>query len=630
MIDYNSIGLKVGLEVHQQLDTRHKLFCSCPTELSERESTRFHRYLRAVRSELGEVDPAALFEMKRGRSYIYLCDNNNTCLVEMDEEPPHSINEEALQIALTFALMVNSIPVDEVHVMRKEVIDGSNTSGFQRTAVIALGGFVRDGNEIISIQTISLEEDAARKTDEKSSLVYYRLDRMGIPLIEVSTGPDIHSPEQAERVALKIGRLLRSTGKVKRGLGTIRQDLNISIRNGAKTEIKGIQELELIGKVVEYEVLRQLNLLKLKDELNKRVRKDSLAFEPVDVTKVFESTNSKVLRKYIDNNEKIYALKLKNFSGFLGFELQTNRRFGTELSDYAKFWGGVTGIIHTDELPSYGITLDEVKRLREFMKAEEGDAIIITGGPEENCIEGLKAVYQRILQAFVMIPEETRVARPDGTTSYARPRPGSARMYPETDVPPIVITKELLDVLQISLPKTLEEKVKELMELHKLNKELAISIADSDYYELYMEAVKLGVPSTIAASMLTQTLKSLKREGVPIENLTERVLREVFKKLSKGELVKEALPDILAWLARNPSSSIEDSLKVLNLTPLTEVDVGRLIDSLIEKYRGTVKIEFLSNVVMKELMKQIRGRFDGGIAKKIIDEKIRRMRENNF
>ncbi|MGC9068935.1 MAG: Glu-tRNA(Gln) amidotransferase subunit GatE [Thermoprotei archaeon] len=626
MIDYHAIGLKVGLEVHQQLNTKNKLFCSCPTELSEKEDIRFHRYLRAVKSELGEVDPAALFEVKRGRSYIYLCEHTNTCLVEMDEEPPHPINEEALRAALIFALMVNSTPVDEVHVMRKEVIDGSNTTGFQRTAVVALGGFIKDENSIITIQTISLEEDAARKIDEQGSLVYYKLDRMGIPLIEISTGPDIHTPQQAERVALKIGRLLRSTNMVKRGLGTIRQDLNISISGGAKTEVKGVQELELISKVVEYEALRQINLLKLKDELNRKIDKNSLTFDVMDVTKVFEKTNSKILRKYIDSNERIYALKLKGLAGFLKFELQPGRRFGTELSDYAKFWGGVTGIIHTDELPNYGITNDDVKKLREFMNANENDVIVITGGPEENCIEGLKAVYQRVLQAFVMIPEETRMARPDGTTSYARPRPGSARMYPETDVPPIVITKELLDVLRSSLPKTLEEKVKELMESHKLNKEMAVSIADSDYYELYIEAVKMGVPPTIAASTLTQTLKSLKRDGIPIENLTEEVLREVFKKLSKGEIVKEALPDILAWLARNPSFSIEDTLKVLNLTPLTETDVERLIDSLIEKYKGA-KIEILSSVVMKELMKEIRGRFDGGKAKKIVDEKIKKVKE---
>ncbi len=629
MINYDLIGLKVGLEVHQQLNTKSKLFCSCPTELSENESVKFHRYLRAVKSELGEVDPAALFEVKRGRSYIYSCEHGNTCLVEMDEEPPHPINEEALRVALMFALMVNSTPVDEVHVMRKEVIDGSNTTGFQRTAVVALGGFIRDDDSLITIQTISLEEDAARKIDEKGSLVYYRLDRMGIPLIEVSTGPDIHTPQQAERVALKIGKLLRSTGMVKRGLGTIRQDLNISITGGAKTEVKGVQELELISKVIEYEALRQVNLLRLKNELNQKVNKDSLAFEIMDVTRIFERTNSKILRKYIENNERIYALKLKGLSGFLKFELQPGRRFGTELSDYARFWGGVTGIIHTDELPNYGITNDDVRRLREFMNANEHDAIVITGGPEENCKEALKAVYQRVLQAFSLIPEETRIAKPDGTTSYARPRPGSARMYPETDVPPIVISKELLDDLRRSLPKTLEEKINELIEVHKLNKELAISIADSDYYELYLEAVKIGVPPTIAASTLTQTLKSLKRDGVPVENLTEEILRNVFRELSRGVIVKEALPDILAWLAKNPSASLEQALKDLNLMPLSKEEVNKLIDSLIEKYRPAVKIEILSNVIMKDLMRQIRGRFDGGEAKKLVDEKIKQLMQKS-
>jgi glutamyl-tRNA(Gln) amidotransferase subunit E len=616
MIDYYAIGLKVGLEVHQQLNTKNKLFCSCPTELSEKENIKFHRYLRAVKSELGDVDPAALFEVKRGRSYIYLCEHTNTCLVEMDEEPPHSINEEALRVALMFALMVNSVPVDEVHVMRKEVIDGSNTTGFQRTAVVALGGFIKDEDSIITIQTISLEEDAARKVDEQGSLVYYKLDRMGIPLIEISTGPDIHTPQQAERVALKIGKLLRSTNMVKRGLGTIRQDLNISISGGAKTEVKGVQELELISKVVEYEALRQINLLKLKDELNRKIDKKSI---------IFEKTNSRILRKYIDNNEKIYALKLKGLAGFLKFELQPGRRFGTELSDYAKFWGGVTGIIHTDELPNYGITNDEIRKLREFMNADENDAIVITGGPEENCIEGLKAVYQRVLQAFSSIPEETRVAKPDGTTSYARPRPGSARMYPETDVPPIVITKELLDTLRNSLPKTLEERVEELVRIHKLNKELASSIVDSDYYELYLEAVKMGVPPTIAASTLTQILKSLKRDGIPVENLNEEILRDLFKELSKGLIAKEAIPDILTWLAKNPSSSLDQALKALNLTPLSKEEVNKLIDSLIEKYKDTAKIDALSGIIMKELMRQIRGRFDGGEAKRLVDERIKEL-----
>ncbi|MEM4138937.1 MAG: Glu-tRNA(Gln) amidotransferase subunit GatE, partial [Sulfolobaceae archaeon] len=242
-IDYKKLGLKVGLEIHQQLNTTHKLFCNCPTTLSEEYTATLVRYLRPVMSELGEVDVAALFEWEKGKRYIYRL-SRPTCLVEYDEEPPHSINEEALKIAIAITLALGGEVVDEVYVMRKTVIDGSNTSGFQRTAIVGLGGKILDEEGVVGIQTIALEEDAARKISETSEEVLYNLDRLGIPLIEISTAPDIKTPEQAERVALKIGQLLRLTGKVKRGIGTIRQDLNVSIDGGVKTEIKGVQRLE--------------------------------------------------------------------------------------------------------------------------------------------------------------------------------------------------------------------------------------------------------------------------------------------------------------------------------------------------------------------------------------------------
>ena len=212
MIDYNKLGLKVGLEIHQQLNTSHKLFCNCSTNLKEDYKLTLERYLRPALSELGEVDVAALFEWKKGKKYVYRIPITTSCLVEADEEPPHAINEEALKIALAIAIALNSNIVDEIYVMRKIVIDGSNTTGFQRTAIVALGGMLKD--EGVTIQTIAVEEDAARKIDERTDQVTYSLDRLGIPLIEISTGPDIRSPEQAERVALKIGQLLRMTGKV--------------------------------------------------------------------------------------------------------------------------------------------------------------------------------------------------------------------------------------------------------------------------------------------------------------------------------------------------------------------------------------------------------------------------------
>ncbi|MEM0083549.1 MAG: Glu-tRNA(Gln) amidotransferase subunit GatE, partial [Candidatus Nezhaarchaeales archaeon] len=274
MSRYEELGLRVGLELHQQLNTKFKLFCSCPTTLRDDEpDVVFIRRLRPTRSELGAVDEAALLEYEKGKTYVYQAYSDTTCLVEMDEEPPHSLNEEALDIALQVALMLKAHIPDVIQVMRKVVIDGSNTTGFQRTAVIALGGpesVIQDPDGPVHIQAICLEEDAARKIAETEDKVVFRLDRLGIPLIEISTAPEIKTPEQAQRVALKIGQLLRILGKVKRGLGTIRQDVNVSLKEGGKIEIKGVQDLELISKVIEFEVQRQLKLLEIRDKLKER------------------------------------------------------------------------------------------------------------------------------------------------------------------------------------------------------------------------------------------------------------------------------------------------------------------------------------------------------------------------
>ena len=278
--------IKVGLEIHQMLDTRGKLFCECPTTLRhDKPHLVFKRWLRVAKSELGEIDPAALFEYEKGRIYHYEAYMDSVCLVEMDEEPPHSLNREALRIALTIALMLNCRVVDEVHVMRKIVIDGSNTTGFQRTALIGFDGYVEIGEKRIPILTICLEEDAARKISEDKEKVIYRLDRLGIPLIEIATGPVISSPKEAGLVARKIGQLLRMTGRVKRGLGTIRQDLNVSVKGGARVEIKGVQELELIPKIVELEVKRQVELLRIRDELrNRNIKEEALKEEFIAVS----------------------------------------------------------------------------------------------------------------------------------------------------------------------------------------------------------------------------------------------------------------------------------------------------------------------------------------------------------
>ena len=263
-MDYKALGLVAGIEIHQQLDTNEKLFCHCPTTLRETpdHNGEFFRYLRATVSEMGEIDRAAQEEMKHDRRFQYFT-YDTTCLVENDEEPPAPLNNEALSICLTIAKMFGMTPVPQVHTMRKLVIDGSNTSGFQRTALVAFSGALPNGARI---ETICLEEEAAQRVKDE----VFSLDRLGIPLVEITTSPDMHTPEDVQAVAEYIGMVLRSTGKVKRGLGTIRQDVNISIAKGARVEIKGVQELDLIAEVVRREVLRQHNLLSIRDELRNR------------------------------------------------------------------------------------------------------------------------------------------------------------------------------------------------------------------------------------------------------------------------------------------------------------------------------------------------------------------------
>jgi glutamyl-tRNA(Gln) amidotransferase subunit E len=626
-LDYEKIGLKVGLEIHQQLDTSTKLFCACKPELFKEEpEIIFLRRLRPTQSELGQIDPAAYFEFQKGVRILYEADRQTACLVEMDEEPPHPLNMEVVEIALTAALMMNAAPVEEIHVMRKTVIDGSNTTGFQRTCVIALNGTIEVGEKTVPIQHVSLEEDAARKTGEEGTLIRYRIDRLGIPLIEVTTAPVINTPKEAGEVALAIGKILRATGKVKRGLGTIRQDLNISIVGGALTEIKGVQELELIPLVVEYEVQRQLNLIKISEELRKAdARKEDLKDEVIDVTEVFKQTACKVLRKAIDKNQKILALKLPKFKGFLKWELMPSIRLGTEMADRAKFWGRVGGIFHTDELPAYGITAEEVGALKRAVQAQEKDAVVFVADAPENAMDALKAVMERAREALRGVPEETRAANPDGTTRYMRPRPGAARMYPETDIPPIQITEGYLKHVRACLPELPEQKLQRLMREYGLNQKLAKQIMDSEYAEVFEAVAKESkVSPTTVAVFLTETLKALKRDGVQVEKISEKQIREIFKSLSLSEITKEALPEIVAWLAKNEGKSLKEAVESLGLKTLSKEELEKIINKVIDSNKDLIEKNKVKafGPLMGMVMKEVRGKADAELVSSLIKKKL--------
>ncbi len=613
-IDYERIGLMVGIEIHQQLDTKEKLFCRCPTIQRDVEESNFEffRYLRAKKSEMGEEDRAAREEVLRSKRFIYKF-YDTTCLVEADEEPPSEINREAIRISVLIARMLNMKLVDEVHVMRKIVIDGSNTTGFQRTALIAYdGGFDVNGKRI-GISTICVEEEACRKIEEGEDYVVYSLDRLGIPLIEIGTEPDIRDPADAVEVARKLGMILRSTGRVKRGLGTIRQDVNISIRDGARVEIKGVQSLDILDKIVEYEVLRQLNLLRIRDELKKR--NTEIQGRVYDVTDLFKNTKSKILRKA----GFIGAVLLKGFSGLVGIEIQPGRRLGTEFSDIAKNFG-LGGIFHTDELPAYGISAEEVEELKRKLNSSDNDAIILAAGNKERVERALLRICERARICLIGVPEETRKANEDGTTSYLRPLPGAARMYPETDVSPVVIDKDLMD---LEIPELIDERAKRYEEMG-LSKDLAYIIADSPYTDIFEEYAKDMQPS-IVARVIYLAPSELKKDGLRIENLRREHFVLTLDLLKEGRVAKEGIYEVLKVFCDKPEATEDEVLKTIHAGVEAEKSLEDFIEKLLIEKKDFIaeKREKSFKPLMGVVMKEFRGKVDGKFIADLLQKKIR-------
>lgn len=635
-IDYEGLGLKVGLEIHQQLATRSKLFCPCPARLTEEAGEKFERRLRPTRGEAGEVDIAALFEWRKGRSYIYEAPHHHSCLVEADEEPPHEINDEALIITMAVAKAFGSQIVDEVHVMRKIVIDGSNTTGFQRTAVIALGGRINVDGKKIPLETICLEEDASRKMGEEGLRIRYRLDRLGIPLIEIATAPVIKTPDEAARVALAIGRTLRLTGKVRRGIGTIRQDLNVSIKGGAKTEIKGVQRLDLIPKVIHYEVIRQKTLLEVRDELLKRGASTSdYHVEPVDVTGVFEETRSKVIRRVLSRGGRVYAVKLAHFHGLLGREVMPGRRVGTEFADYVRFWAGVGGLFHSDELPKYGISGEELEKVYDAVGAVKGrDAVVIVAAEEDKARKAVETILHRALLALKGVPEETRGAREDGTTIFLRPRPGSARMYPETDLSPKPVTEHHHREAEKLKPEPLSVKRRRLIEECGLSLDLADEVLSDvrlDMIESLIKKYKGRVKPTLISSFFVNTLRGLKGEGIDVDAVPEDFLEDLIRLVAEKKIAKEALEELVKEAYRRRVYDAEKLAEELGLTKVSRGEAEDIVEAVIRENIDVVRERGMKamGLLMGRAMAKLRGRIDGRIVAEIVRSKLSKILEES-
>ena len=610
-MDYKKIGLKCGLEIHQQLDTK-KLFMNTPSVIrDDNPDIIVKRKLRAVVGESGEKDVAASFEEFAEKEFIYLGYEETNSPIELDEEPPRVMDKDALSTVLQISKILNCSIVDEVQVMRKIVVDGSNTSGFQRTSLVGRNGSLKTEFGYVGIPTISIEEDSAKIVERTDNSVTYNLSRLGIPLIEIGTDPDITSPEMAKSVAAKLGMILRSTDKVKRGLGTIRQDLNVSIANGARVEIKGAQDLRMIPKWIELEAQRQLNLIELKNLIKKR--KVNVLKAKHNLTEVFKNTKCNFVMDSIKNDFVVIGIKISNALGLIGFEVQTNRRFGTELSDYSKKVSGLSGIIHSDEkLEKYNFSGKEISELKNRLNLSESDSFILVVGPEGKCEKSLDAVISRIKVASKFIPKEVRKTNPDGTTSFLRPMPGSSRMYPETDCVPIP-TRDILG--RIVIPELIEEKSERFQRSYSLSKDLADGLSKLDLVRIskfsnFDEAVKNYKnvqPSFIAQCLLNYPKEIKSRFNVEFVDDNYKEVFLLIEKVNNSEISKDAFIELLPKLINKEKINYDD------FKPLDQSEIESKIKKIAEN-----NDELSVGALMGVCMKEFRGKVDGKIISEIL------------
>ncbi|MDP6912507.1 MAG: Glu-tRNA(Gln) amidotransferase subunit GatE [Candidatus Thalassarchaeaceae archaeon] len=659
-LDPVSLGFMCGLEIHQQLDTA-KLHSRMPSKLYEHKSEdipadwpRSTRRLRASRGEGGETDVAARFEQRRNRTFEYV-QPPNAGLIELDESPPRNHEPEAVDVVLTMAALMDAKPIPNLQAMRKTVVDGSNTSGFQRTTIVATDGKIETNSAEVGIDLISLEEDSARKLDTKQSelgeTVVYNLDRLGVPLVEVATAPDVRSPEHAKETAIALGRLLRDTRRVRRGLGSIRQDLNVSIACGDRVEIKGCQDLDWIPQIIRLEMARQLHFYRLANELRSEAelpplppdrKMDSKPVEnrvqlatssriPLDiheVSEIFSDCESEMLSSSLESGSSVLGIRLPGFSGRLGKKDAIENgaqlpRLGRELASAAKL-AGVRGIFHSDELPAYGIGTKEVDAVRAALALSDGDAFVLCVAPRWQGELALESVVNRARMAFHRIPQEVRnvvirKGKPeDGTTTALRPLPGGARMYPETDIPVLEIPHDRWSSICENLPLTAQER-KERLDVLDLSPNQVEALLNGEIDDLLFQGIEgpLELPPKAWASALLESGTDRPHALAASVHLRERGLltREGAETLL-AESSEAPIEELVSWMSSESESR--------GFLPADTSSIEEAVDAVISERSDFIEERGMGAVgpLMGMVMQKLGGSADGKAVSKILRDRI--------
>ena len=627
--DYDKLGLKCGLEIHQQLNSEKKLFCRCPSKLQGKKEPDFilKRLMRPVLGEMGTFDKAMLTEYEKNINIEYECYNDAICTYELDETPPFSCNIEARKIALKIALLLNSNIIEEMHVCRKNYLDGSVPSGFQRTMILGTDGYITlQTGKKVRIDILSLEEDSARKIKTLNKTNYFRLDRLGIPLVEITTKPDIKNPDECRECAERLGLLLWSTN-VKKVLGSIRQDINVSIKKGTRIEIKGVQKLEWIPTLINHEISRQIGLLNVREELERRkLTEQDVHNKYLDLTDTLSNTSSKFVSKEILSGKKLYGINFKGFKNIFGKLLIEDYRFGTEVSSKVESLTGLKGIIHSDEdLVKYNFSSKDVNIIKNNLNSKEEDCFILVLGTEEEVTKAITIVVDRVKQAFKGVPPETRRALENGNTEFLRELHGGARLYPDTDSRAIMNEINEISEIKANLPDYPWNVMKEYANSYHIEELSVKQLFFTGKLNLFKKLIKIypDNPSTIINKLLNTTT-ALRREGKNIDNIKESDFEEIFMYLKNREISKEAIEEIMIMKADHPELKIIEIKERLKLESISLEDLSKITDDVIDSNLDVIKEKGMRAMgpLMGEVMKKVRGKIDGAVISREMKNKL--------
>jgi len=646
-IDYAGVGLMAGLEVHQQLLTEHKMFCRCPAGVYTREHDgEVLRHMRPTLSELGEYDGTALMEFKSRKNIIYLLHKTNVCTYEMDDTPPFPIDQPALDVAIEQSLMLGCDIVDEVHVSRKQYLDGSIPTGFQRTAIVGVNGRLPFRGRHLSITQVSVEEDSCREVSDKGHLVVWRTDRLGTPLIETVTGPELRTPEEVEEAILLVGRVCRSTGHVRVGMGASRQDVNVSVRGGRRVEIKGVARAAWAKLLVHGEAIRQVNLLRLRDELHRRgVRQpEDIKIQHQDITELVQGSRLPALRReswdeFVASEQRrpgfelgngpfcVRAVRLAGLAGTLSWPTQPDYIFAHELAGRVRVIAGLDQqpiLLHSEKWPDYLRAQQELQSIRAALGSGPRDSIVVVWGPLEDTMTAVEEIRLRYVDAIDGVPHETRQPLPNGSTDFERILPGPDRMYPDTDSPPVRITRERVQRLECGLPPVpwvREERYAAAgvarSTIHFLIRRNGAALVDRVVEEC-------GADLSRACRFFGEQLKGLRRAGIPVDAVPLARWCELFSLAGERPVLWEALPDLVARMAATPDRPVEQVLADLGLDG-PEPEWRELVQAMLETERPDHDADGPGSRIrfsMGRIMPGLRGRVPGRLVRVEVEARI--------